>query len=433
MAGESACQGGLQIKDGSPRNYFSKKNGAIPLKLKIYRSRPISSLVSDFFGTTQGGISTHPNSESKIRFLDRQNQKFPHCLAGQVLYALNAQLSAQADLRLEACPEPLGVDNWRASGAVQMIPGGKFMKSLVPQIDFRHKFADVIPMANPQAVLEEVCRIVLALQSHFDFPTLFRVFDDMVRLFGGEYPGYRKCNTWYHDLEHTTDCLLAMARLMHGASVHGWTFSDRDALLGLTSALLHDTGYIQRSDDFEGTGAKYTLVHIDRSIAFMDQYMPAAGFAAQDLDYCLCCVRCTGLDVKIGEIQFESPHHHALGRMLGTADLLGQMASRTYLERLPFLYREFREGKVPGFDSELDLLRKTPAFWEFTQQRFASDLGNVAQYMRDHFREWWGLDRDLNRETIEEHIGYLKFILENHESDYRAHLRRDGLMQILDA
>lgn len=320
--------------------------------------------------------------------------------------------------------DPSGAPEFRRSRETE------FMKNLAQQKELYGKFEDLIPMDDPQAVFEEVCRIIMALQAQFDFTALFQVFDDVVRLFAGEYPGYQKCNTRYHDLKHTTDCLLAMARLMHGASVHGLTFSQRDVALGLIAALCHDTGYIQRIDDLEGTGAKYTLIHIDRSIAFMEKYFGDAGFSSRDLEYCKWCVRCTGLEVKIEEMRFESVPHRVLGCMLGTADLLGQMADRSYLERLPFLYREFQEGNVPGFVSEFDLLGKTPAFWEFTKQRLAGALGGVDRYMRDHFRVWWGLDRDLNRDTIEDNIAYLKFILKNHASGYRRYLRRNGLIAI---
>jgi hypothetical protein len=140
-------------------------------------------------------------------------------------------------------------------------------------------------------------------------------------------------------------------------------------------------------------------------------------------------VQCTGLDVSIEALWFESPHHREVGWMLGTADLLGQMADQTYLARLPFLYREFAEAQVPGFESELDLLRKTPAFWDFTQFRLNSDLGNVHRYMLDHFRAWWGLNRDLSRESIEANIAYLKFILENHESEYRTYLCSENVRE----
>lgn len=295
------------------------------------------------------------------------------------------------------------------------------------------KFEDLIPMADPQAVFAEVRHIVSLFSSPYDCTALDRVFQDIVKLFRGEYPGYQKCNTWYHDLKHTTDCLLAMARLLHGASINGLSIPEGDVTLGLIAALLHDTGYIQTEDDLGGTGAKYTLVHVQRSVAFMEDYFAQAGFSSRDFDYCRRCINCTGLETRIKEIRFESALHQAVGRMLGTADLLGQMADRTYLERLPFLYWEFEEGKVKGFESELDLLRKTPAFWEFTKQRLGAELGNVARYMRDHFRMRWGLDRDLYRETIEKNIAYLKFILEHHASEYRRHLRRGGLMEILSA
>jgi hypothetical protein len=307
------------------------------------------------------------------------------------------------------------------------------LKSLAQQEALMGKYEDLVTTAHSQAVFEEVCRIVSVLKSHFDFTALYRVFQDVVKLFRGEYPGYQECNTRYHDLKHTTDCLLALARLMHGASINGLTLSDRDVTLGLIAALLHDTGYIQSSDDLRGTGGKYTLIHVERSVAFMEKYFAYVGFSSRDLEYCRCCVHCTGLEVKIGELQFESVPHQLVACMVGTADLLGQMADRTYLERLPFLYREYEEAKVPGFESELDFMKKTPAFWEFTQQRLVEELGHVDRYMRDHFRAWWGLDRDLNRDTIEENIAYLKFILENHEADYRSYLRRDCFMEILSA
>jgi hypothetical protein len=106
------------------------------------------------------------------------------------------------------------------------------------------------------------------------------------------------------------------------------------------------------------------------------------------------------------------------------------MADPTYLEKLLFLYHEFKEGGVPGFADELDLLQKTPAFWEFTQKRLAGELGGVDRLMRDHFRVRWGIDQDMDRETVERNIAYLQFILVNHRDDYQRYLRRDGLIKI---
>jgi hypothetical protein len=292
------------------------------------------------------------------------------------------------------------------------------------------RFEDLVAMGDPQEVLEEVEKIV-----HLIYPALIldpvkNVFHDVVKLFRGEYPGYRSCNTWYHNLKHTNDCLLAMARLIHGGFVQGTVIEEREVVLGLIAALLHDTGYIQTEDDDDGTGAKYTMVHVDRSIDFMHAYFAPHGYSPEDFLFCSNCLKCTGLEVKIGELEFLSPNQKTLGQMLGTADLLGQMADRTYLERLPFLFHEFKEGCVPGFADELDLLKKTLAFWDVTQKRFAGELGGVNRFMRDHFRVRWGIDQDLGWETVERNIAYLQFILANHGTDYRRYLRRDGLMKI---
>jgi hypothetical protein len=294
------------------------------------------------------------------------------------------------------------------------------------------RFEDLVAMGDPQRVLEEVETIVHLIYPALSFAPVKDVFNDMVSLFSGKYPGYRSCNTWYHDLKHTNDCLLAMARLIHGGSVQGTVMEAKEAVLGLIAALLHDTGYIQTEDDDDGTGAKYTLVHVDRSIDFLKAYLAQHGYSSEDFLFCKNCLKCTGLEVNIGKLEFFSPNQKTLGQMLGTADLLGQMADRTYLERLPFLYHEFIEGGVPGFVSELDLLQKTLTFWEITQERFATELGGVTRFMRHHFRVRWGIDQDLNWESVERNISYLQFILVNHRDDYQRYLRRDGLMQIFE-
>jgi hypothetical protein len=293
------------------------------------------------------------------------------------------------------------------------------------------KLEDLINMDKPLHVLREVERIVAMIFPNFD-PTPIRVvFDHILALFRGEYPGYRRCNIFYHDLKHTTDCFVAMTRLMHGACLEGVRLSEHQVWLGLISSLMHDTGYLQSVDDDSGTGAKYTLTHVQRSIDFMERYFKENGLIRGDFLLCRSCLECTDFDTDLTEIDFESYEHEMLAKMLGTADLLGQMADRTYLARLPFLYLEFTEGGVPGFRNELDLLSKTPDFWEYAKLRFTRDLSNVDRFMRYHFALRWELDRDLYREAIEMNISYVKHLVEKHPNNYRKHLRRGGLMKIL--
>ena len=294
------------------------------------------------------------------------------------------------------------------------------------------QLSKLIDMENPHSVLDEVRTIVFMIFSEFDFEPVNRVFADVVKLFRGEYPGHRVCNTEYHDLKHTTDSMLAMIRLIHGAILQGETLPQENVSLGIISALLHDTGYIQTLDDDQGTGAKYTLVHIERSIEFTHNYFTEKGFSLADFENCRDILNCTGLNTKIKDIPFKSKEIELLGKMLGAADLLGQMADRTYLEKLLFLYHEFREGNVAGYSSETELLKKTLGFYDIAKKRFADELGSVNKYLVYHFRKRWNIDRELYQDAIEKNMNYLKHILANHEKEYRDHLRRGGVVNRLD-
>lgn len=269
----------------------------------------------------------------------------------------------------------------------------------------------LLDIQDTAEIFEEVKFIVSLINPQFDFQYLDKAFRDVERLFRGNYPGFQKCNTEYHDLRHTMLVLLAMARLIHGACIDGIKFTDKEINLGLAAALMHDTGYIQEVDDNCGTGAKYTLIHIKRSIMFAQNYYSDDEYFQNDLDCFSGMLFYTGINIDIKGIVFPAVNMEIMAKILGTADLLGQMSDRIYLEKLVHLFREFEEGGVPGFESEADLFRKTTAFSKSVHARFENDLGNVNRYMVSHFRNRWGTDKDIYEESIEKNINHLKRIL----------------------
>ncbi len=289
--------------------------------------------------------------------------------------------------------------------------------------------SDLVNMEDPQNVLDEVKATLNMMIPEFDFEPIDTVYRDIIKLFSGKYPGYKKCNTEYHDLRHTMDTFLAMARLIHGAYVRGLVLNSKDVTMGLISALMHDTGYIQHIDDRIGTGGKYTLVHINRSIEFMKKYFTERGYSREDFRICRDALLCTGLHTKTNKIRFATKENKLMAKMLGTSDLLGQMADRTYLEKLLFLFLEMQEANIQDFDDEFDLLKKTLEFYELTKDRFADEMDGVNSFMRDHFKTRWNIDKDLYLEAVENQMKYLKSILENHAENYRSKLRRGGLVK----
>jgi hypothetical protein len=286
---------------------------------------------------------------------------------------------------------------------------------------------ELLDIRDNQAILKEVKHITSLINPQFDFQHIDKAFSDIEKLFSGRYPGYRDCNTNYHDIRHTLTVFLAMARLIHGAHLSGCKFSEKEINVGIICALMHDTGYIQRLDDNTGTGAKYTLIHISRSIKFIQDYYKENIYFHDHLNSFDAILTCTGMRIDIEKIAFSSVNMEIIGKILGTADLLAQMADRFYLEKLVHLFYEFEEARVPGFDSELDLLRKTINFYSMTKARFENILGNVNRYMIDHFKLRWDLEKNIYDEAIEKNINYLKYVLKSNQKNIHASLRRNTI------
>jgi hypothetical protein len=166
--------------------------------------------------------------------------------------------------------------------------------------------------------------------------------------------------------------------------------------LGMLAMLTHDTGYLKKRGDNEGTGAKYTLIHVDRSIQFAGELMRGHGFQIEEIQAVQNMIRCTGVNVKLDTIQFQSQLERIVGYALGTADLLGQMAASDYVDKLPILYLEFAEasrhspdGKMKAggfFTSAEDLLQKTPLFWEgYVRNKINRDFLGLYRCLNDPY------------------------------------------------
>ena len=293
------------------------------------------------------------------------------------------------------------------------------------------QISKLVEMDNPQKVYDEVKTIISMMFDQFDFEPVERVFTDIVKLFKGNYFGYQECLTGYHDIKHTTDAMLAAIRLIHGASLEGETITPEGVTLCIISSLMHDTGYILTMEDDARSGGKYTLVHIDRSIEFMDKYIETNELSKDTFMGCQDILHCTGFKTDIDKIQFNSHECELIGKIMGTADLLGQMADRTYLEKLPFLYHEFREANIDTYSSVMDLFEKSQDFYATTLKSFANELGGVNRFARPHFKKRWNIDRDLYADAIEKNMAYLKHVLKNREKDLPSLLRRGGYLKFL--
>lgn len=254
-----------------------------------------------------------------------------------------------------------------------------------------------ISTKDPAAVAHELQATYMAMFPNGDKNFIPNTFRRITEAFDGRYPGYQAIDAKYHDFEHTLQGALCMVRILHGriASGASLVLSQRIAELGLLSILLHDTGYLKKTDDHEGTGAKYTVVHVGRSADFAAEFLTQDNIDAREISSVQNMICCTGVDAMLKVIPFQSDEERITGLCLGAADLLGQMAADDYIEKLPILYAEFAEAArftpqkynvVGMFSSAEDLLRKTPVFWEnYVKPKLDRDFGGQHRYLSNPF------------------------------------------------
>jgi hypothetical protein len=272
-----------------------------------------------------------------------------------------------------------------------------------------NRLYDLTDTNSPAETLDEIKNILLLIDPPPNPSPIEKIYADIVRLFNGDYPGYRASNTKYHNLEHTCSTALASARLIHGLHVQGQVFSPRMVQICLIGALFHDTGLIQTEEEVKGTGAQYTVGHEDRSIAVMGKYLAEKGLPQKDIRNCGHIIKCTELFFPIEEVPFESEEVETMGKVLGTADLIAQMADKNYQEKLPLLFLEFQAAGMEGFESPLELFSKTEEFYRsVARKRMTGVLGGVSSAALYHFRERWKIDRNLYEESIKYNIRKMK-------------------------
>jgi hypothetical protein len=223
-------------------------------------------------------------------------------------------------------------------------------------------------------------------------------------------------------MPHTLDMTLALARLVDGHDRNcapTERLGPRRAAMGILIALLHDSGYLKRSSEAHvGNGAVFTRVHVSRSADFIATYLPKIGFTAE-APLAARLVHFTGYEIDPADIRVSDPRDRLVGCMVGTADLLGQMSDRTYLEKVrEFLYQEFVWGRIAReqlpdgreivrYSSPEDLVTKTPGFYEYVARaRIERKLDGADRYAESYFDgpSLYQAEIDRNMEFLRETI-----------------------------
>jgi hypothetical protein len=276
---------------------------------------------------------------------------------------------------------------------------------------------DTVQVSSPAAVREAVLELYSDTWPGAPRGALETALHDFESLFTGQMPGFLGVDTVYHDLQHSQDVVLAMARLLAGYErvPDGPRLGAERAMVALITALFHDSGYIRETGEAAiSNGAVFTRNHVTRSARFLAKYLPGAGLG-QWVPIATRVVHFTGYEVPLELLRVPDPRDRLTGHLLGTADMLAQMADRCYLEKCrDRLYAEFvlgdvavhagAEGVKVLYGSGLDLLRQTPKFIASTiDYRLGGAFGHSYRYVEPLYG---GENPYMN--AIRQNVQYLK-------------------------
>lgn len=287
---------------------------------------------------------------------------------------------------------------------------------------------DTIRTTDTALVKAEVERLYRRLYDGQPARAIERAFADIDKLYRGEHPDYYACDTGYHDLQHVLEVTLAMSRLMDGYERTRRNGTPRLPpelfVLGVLAALFHDFGYLRRrSDRRHRHGAEYTLVHVSRGASYLRRYMSRLG-TGRLADIAARLVHYTGYERPVEQIRVADTLIRRVGQMLGTADIISQMADRCYLEKCrDRLYPEFVLGgiarrELPGglthelFRSGDDLVHKTPGFYRNAMRRLDLQLARAYSYAEGHFGS-----QNLYLEAMLKNVRYAQALADAPDAD----------------
>lgn len=273
----------------------------------------------------------------------------------------------------------------------------------------------------------QVAGIVRAFSPGHDLTRITASFELLDRAFDGELAGYQKLKTLYHNRMHTNEVVLCAARMLHGLHLAGQGLDADHIDAALIGALMHDIGYLMKDEEASGTGAQFTDTHVLRGVEFARTHL--VDLPPDVIEATAKVILLTDHRKHPDWVTFDNRQQRLAAYATATADLIGQMANREYLERVLLLYFEFEEAQMGGFADFHDLLEKTTAFYRMIKTRLDLDLNGLTRHLAGHFSRTQGVDRNFYTESIDRNLDYLEQVLRMEKQRRLERLKRGGVVE----
>lgn len=281
-------------------------------------------------------------------------------------------------------------------------------------------------VADTEEVEAQVLATIKRFAPEHDLNQIETAFTLLRTAFAGELPGYQPLKTLYHNNSHTNEVVLCSARVLHGLAQAGRGLDGEHIDAAIVGALMHDIGYLMTNEEAIGTGAQFTTTHVNRGVEFAKKHL--VNISPSTLAATVKVIQVTDHRQHPDWVKFENPQQQLAAYATATADLIGQMANREYIERLLYLYFEFEEAKLGGFTDIHDLLEKTISFYRLTKNRLDHDLTGLSIYLPQHFAQTIGEERNFYAESINRNLAFLGDLMKDSRQKRFERLKRGGIV-----
>lgn len=275
--------------------------------------------------------------------------------------------------------------------------------------------------------LDEILHLAQIIAPEFDTELLKEVHRDLTACFTGTHPDFQQNTMPYHNLRHSILVVLASARLFHGLHCNHVHISAATLFKGLLAAYFHDSGMLLLENDSATSGTEYLAGHELRSIAFLNKYAEEKNCGSKMIKDCATIINYTNLESDPATFDFHTHEIQIAGQVVGSADILAQMADRYYLEYLPLLFIEQQAGGISKHQSALELMEHTANFYHnIVLRRLITTFSNTSSALKAHFEARHTINRNLYIDNIDKNIVYLRKIIKKCDSmeDLKQYLKR---------
>ncbi|MCX5864898.1 MAG: GAF domain-containing protein [Deltaproteobacteria bacterium] len=283
------------------------------------------------------------------------------------------------------------------------------------------------------AANQQTVELILAIyrEEYGKVPSsLAGLFSDAADLYAGRWASHEACAVTYHNFSHSLDVCLAAARMLSGwnKAEQAQALDEKYFQLGMAAGLFHDAGYIKNKGDHAGSGGKFTLIHVGRSMEISREYLSKKQWPPEDVDAVCRIISITDY-AKLPDLDplFTDLKLKTMAQMVATADLVAQMADTDYVQRIDDLFAEFKE--VYKFEKRAELIKKGTKVYKTVQEIKDGTIDFYEQFVVPTLGKLGRMDRYLTNFFGDGRNPYQENIAANlsgHLMDVRSQWRRLG-------